>query len=246
MPKAIYINESAYATDMATISYVQEQITVSGGTNITNPGNNRVLTSDGTSKGINAEGNLTFDGTTMIIDGSLQVNTITAGTTSNIIYYDTSTSGFTYGTAPTNGVTSVAAGNGLDFSTITGSGTVTLGTPTTNLSSTSTNAVTTSSHTHLDYIDQYGNTHDNPYLVVDNVVIDKNNYFCRMGVNIYKDQTARNDDKKPILQEFYLSEQNEDLYNEYFGLSVMENMNIFEASYDFLSNVYFIGWKSDE
>lgn len=44
-------------------------------------------------------------------------------------------------------VTSVAAGNGLDFATITTSGSVTLGTPST-ITGSSTNSVTTTSHTH--------------------------------------------------------------------------------------------------
>jgi len=44
-------------------------------------------------------------------------------------------------------VTSVSAGNGLDFTTITTSGSVILGTPST-ITATSTNGVTTTSHTH--------------------------------------------------------------------------------------------------
>lgn len=44
-------------------------------------------------------------------------------------------------------VTSVAAGNGMNFTSITGSGSVTLGTPST-LTSATTNSVTTNSHTH--------------------------------------------------------------------------------------------------
>jgi len=50
-------------------------------------------------------------------------------------------------------VTSVAAGNGMDFTTITGSGSVTMGTPGT-LGKTSTNALTATSHTH-DIADDY-------------------------------------------------------------------------------------------
>lgn len=45
-------------------------------------------------------------------------------------------------------VTSVAAGNGMDFTTITGAGSVVLGTPSSNLSGASTNAVAATSHTH--------------------------------------------------------------------------------------------------
>jgi hypothetical protein len=44
-------------------------------------------------------------------------------------------------------VTSVAAGNGLDFTTITGSGSVTMGTPD-SLTAATSNAVTSTSHTH--------------------------------------------------------------------------------------------------
>jgi hypothetical protein len=52
------------------------------------------------------------------------------------------------GTSSTTGtVTSVAAGDGLDFTTITGSGSVTLGTPG-SLTGATTNAVTATSHTH--------------------------------------------------------------------------------------------------
>jgi len=45
-------------------------------------------------------------------------------------------------------VTAVNNGDGMNFTNITTSGSVTLGTPTTNLTSTTTNAVTTSAHTH--------------------------------------------------------------------------------------------------
>lgn len=45
-------------------------------------------------------------------------------------------------------VTSVAAGNGMDFTTITATGSVTLGTPS-SITNTSTNSVTSTSHTHL-------------------------------------------------------------------------------------------------
>lgn len=50
-------------------------------------------------------------------------------------------------TASNGTVTSVAAGNGMSFTTITGSGPVTLGTPS-NITLSSTNSVTSTSHTH--------------------------------------------------------------------------------------------------
>ena len=51
------------------------------------------------------------------------------------------------GSAGYGTVTSVTAGNGMNFTTITSSGAVTLGTPGT-LTASTTNAVTTTSHTH--------------------------------------------------------------------------------------------------
>lgn len=41
-----------------------------GGTTIANASNNRILTSDGTSTGINAESNMTFDGTNLVVTGN--------------------------------------------------------------------------------------------------------------------------------------------------------------------------------
>lgn len=45
-------------------------ISVTGGTNISNYGDNRLLTSDGTITGINGENNLTFDGSLLSVTGS--------------------------------------------------------------------------------------------------------------------------------------------------------------------------------
>lgn len=49
----------------------------SGGSTISNAGDNRILTSDGTSAGINGESNLTFDGSTLNIDGNIVFDSFT-------------------------------------------------------------------------------------------------------------------------------------------------------------------------
>ena len=67
------------------------------------------------------------------------------GTTSQYIRGDGSLA--TFPSIGSGTVTSVSAGNGLDFTTITTSGAITLGTPST-LSGSTTNAVTATSHTH--------------------------------------------------------------------------------------------------
>lgn len=70
---------------------------------------------------------------------------LATGTTSQYIRGDGSLA--TFPSIPSGTVTSVSAGNGLNFSTITGAGTVILGTPGT-LTASTTNAVTSTSHTH--------------------------------------------------------------------------------------------------
>lgn len=51
-------------------------ITGGGGATISNAGDNRILTSDGTSTGINGESNLTFDGTTLGVTGVIDIDNL--------------------------------------------------------------------------------------------------------------------------------------------------------------------------
>jgi hypothetical protein len=105
-------------------------------------------------KQIYTSSNLTFVNSRLNVNGSLAVtgNTYISGlpssSQSNVLFYNTSTGQITYGTASTGSVTSISAGNGMNFSTITSSGSVTLGTPS-DINTGSTNSVSTNSHTHI-------------------------------------------------------------------------------------------------
>lgn len=82
------------------------------------------------------------------LNSKLFVRHLTSSTQSNVLYYNITTKEITYGLPGGNGtVTSVAAGNGMNFSNITTSGTITLGTPST-ITSGTTNLATTGTHTH--------------------------------------------------------------------------------------------------
>jgi len=71
-------------TDPANVSQdsAWTEIGSGGGTNITNPGDNRVLTSDGTATGILAEEHMTFTGTLLSVSSSVEIT----GSTENDIF----------------------------------------------------------------------------------------------------------------------------------------------------------------
>lgn len=196
-----YISGLTFSNDEDIVNklYVDGLITSSGGTEITNPGNDYLLTSDGTTKGIDANSGMTFDGNDLFLPN------MGTGTQVNAVFYNTTTGELSYGSATTgsvtevtssttsqltvaNGtttpaltivtgavvdsgtalatgdqiydfvtafgyttnvgtVTSISAGDGMDFTSVTVSGDITLGTPS-EITSGSTNIVTSISHTH--------------------------------------------------------------------------------------------------
>jgi len=67
-----------------------------GGTGLSTVANDAILTGNGTSA-LTAESNLTFDGSTLAITGSLTVSNMALSATTYGVYYNPDTSGFTYG-----------------------------------------------------------------------------------------------------------------------------------------------------
>lgn len=129
-------------TTANTIGYA-----IGGNTVLRGTGNNTILSS-GSDDGIvyiypNGSGNTT--NRSMFSSTSTTIGTLT-GTGTQMVTVNAS-GVLSRQAIPAVGVTSVSAGNGMNFSTITGTGTVTMGTPGTLTASTS-NAVTSTSHTH--------------------------------------------------------------------------------------------------
>ena len=104
----------------------------------------------------------------------------------------------------------------------------------------------TTGYTNLDYSDEFGNVHDNPYLVIDDFMINKLEYIIRVVINIYKDEENRSKRNRPISIQYQNIQGDIELYNKYFSLENMENGNVFQAAYDFISTEYYVSWKSDE
>jgi hypothetical protein len=105
----------------------------------------------------------------------------------------------------------------------------------------------TTGYTNLNYKDEFGNIHENPYLVIDEFIINKLEHIVRITVNIYKDLESRHIMKIPIFTTYQNIQADEDLYNKYFSISNMDNNNnVFKAAYDFINNEFYISWKSDE
>jgi len=103
----------------------------------------------------------------------------------------------------------------------------------------------TTGYTNIDFQDQYGNIHNDPYMVIDNIIIDKSIFNVRVIMHIYKDSTAREESKSPLVEEGrYIND--EELYNQYFSIENMDNNNVFKAAYDFIQIEHYPSWKSDE
>ena len=95
----------------------------------------------------------------------------------------------------------------------------------------------------LEYLDEYGGSHDNPYLVIDSVFIDKLRKFIKIYVSIYKSTNARSNLKKPIFEEHYTI-SNPGLFDEYFSSNDQSDVNVFKKSYKYIETIYY-NWKSD-
>lgn len=87
--------------------------------------------------------------TGVVIGNGASAMTAVSGTANQVLRRNAANTAYEFYTpsAGTGTVTSVAAGNGMSFTTITGSGSVTMGTPE-YITGTSTNSVSTNGHTH--------------------------------------------------------------------------------------------------
>jgi hypothetical protein len=106
------------------------------------------------------------------------------------------------------------------------------------------------------YVDECGTSFDNPYLIIDSVTINKfkDNYLgiypSSFLVFIFKDKNSRINGLKPIFEKrFYLDPNrypdDKTVFDTYFEVSNMQNINIFARSYNYV-NTLFPDWKSDE
>jgi hypothetical protein len=104
----------------------------------------------------------------------------------------------------------------------------------------------TTGYTNLNLVDDFGNTHEHPYLVIDSLIIDKIRKFVKLYVNTYKDTSARANKLSPIKSEIKSIDGDEELYNTYFSIEELQEGNIFKAAYNFIQTEYYESWKSDE
>jgi len=110
---------------------------------------------------------------------------------------------------------------------------------------TSGNTLTTG-YTNMNYEDEFGNVYENPYLVVDNFVMNKLLKLANINVSMYKNSDSRDNMKEPFKNETVVLSYDENLYDTYFSIENMEGGNVFQAVYDFISTEQYINWKSDE
>lgn len=101
--------------------------------------------------------------------------------------------------------------------------------------------------TMLSYTDQYGNINQNPYLVIDKILIKKGGTDKGLPIiftYLYKDKNARNSNSLPLVELNHTIRDNT-IYDQYFSIAAMDGSNVFEKAYEYIITQY-PGWKSDE
>jgi hypothetical protein len=106
--------------------------------------------------------------------------------------------------------------------------------------------------TMLSYTTASGIVLDNPYLVIDSILLNKfsenfiHKFPITISVYIYRDQNARKTEMRNYNDEFkYYVETNSEIYNKYFSTSCLLNTCVYKKAYEYINTLY-PGWKSDE
>jgi hypothetical protein len=102
---------------------------------------------------------------------------------------------------------------------------------------------TITGYTNLSYETNSGIKLENPYLVIDEVTINKYNKYIKITTFLFKDNDGRNTGKLQLENNNYMVHNNNELYDMYFLVS---DINIFESSYKYIKENVLINWKSDE
>ena len=96
------------------------------------------------------------------------------------------------------------------------------------------------------YEDPQGNIHENPYLIINEITINKLNDHIKIHVLIFKDKQSRLNNKRSVFYDYHMISHDTELYNKYFSINHMEEINIFKASYKYINEEFYTNWKTDE
>lgn len=96
----------------------------------------------------------------------------------------------------------------------------------------------------IEYIDNFGVSHTDPYLVIDEITIDKKQKYVRIVITIYHNKNSRISNKLNIQRDIYIT-SNDD-YDIYFSNNILSYNNIFKQGYIYLNEKILTNWKSDE
>lgn len=106
--------------------------------------------------------------------------------------------------------------------------------------------------TMLTYTTESGTVLENPYLVIDSILLNKfhSGYTYKfpitIGLFLYRDENARKTENRiPFWEKKYYVETNSEIYNTYFSTSSMTNTSVYKKAYEYINTLY-LGWKSDE
>ena len=105
---------------------------------------------------------------------------------------------------------------------------------------------TITNYTNLSYEIDSGIILENPYMIIDEVTINKYSKQVKITTLLFKDNDSRISGKMFISKKSYMVYPNDESYNKYFSMLNSKNTNIFESSYNYLKENILTNWKSDE
>ena len=99
-------------------------------------------------------------------------------------------------------------------------------------------------YTNLTYKDKYGDERDNPYLVIDEVHLNKRAKQGKVIISIFKNKAARNDERVPIHEQGFSF--GADIMGIYFTKALLSANDLYKLAYDYVQAIHFPNWMTDE
>jgi hypothetical protein len=95
-----------------------------------------------------------------------------------------------------------------------------------------------------EYNDPYGDKRTDPYMTIEEIIVNKREKIAQLMIRIYKDQAAREAGNTPL--ETLKRTISGPIFGTYFSDELLAANDIFKLAYDYVQVEMYNGWISDE